>query len=237
MKDYDLIVIMPVFNEQDCIGAVVEGWVRTIKTMGIRYAIHVYNDGSTDATAKVLERFADSSTVRVINKPNAGHGPTILSGYKMAVSHAEWLFQCDSDDEVSPDAFPALWNRRKDYDALFGYRANRVQSRGRALISSISRFVVTVLCGGQVKDVNTPFRLMRADLLESFIHSLPDDTFAPNIIISGELNRRTRKILNVPVQHNQRRTGQVSIVKWKLWKMAAVSLMQTIHYFYSNRNI
>ena len=129
-----------------------------------------------------------------------------------------------------------LWEQRHHYDALFGYRENRIQSRGRALISSISRVAVGILCGRQVRDVNTPFRLMRADMLSGFIHSLPDNTFAPNIIISGELNRRTRNILNLPVRHNQRRTGQVSIVKWRLWKMAARSLMQTLYYFASNRS-
>jgi len=236
VKEYDLIVIMPVYNEEACVQAVFESWDKMLRALEIRHTIHVYNDGSTDATARALECFANNATVQVINKSNSGHGPTILHGYKMSVSQAKWVFQCDSDDEICPDSFPQLWNKRNDYDALFGYRVNRVQSKGRALISAVSRWVVRVLCGGQVKDVNTPFRLMKADLLATFIHRLPDDTFAPNVIITGELNRRTKKILNVPVPHNQRRTGQVSIVRWKLWKMAFLSLMQTIRYFFLHRN-
>ena len=33
-------------------------------------------------------------------KPNSGHGPTILRGYRRGVVTADWVFQTDSDDEM-----------------------------------------------------------------------------------------------------------------------------------------
>ena len=61
-------------------------------------------------------------------------------------------------------------------------------------------------------------------------NDVPADTFAPNIIISGEINKKTENIYNTPVKHQHRRTGQVSIVKLKLWKAAFKSLLQTLKY-------
>lgn len=235
MKKADLALVMPVYNEAECIEAVVTEWDQTFIKLGISYKLLVYNDGSKDNTAGVLSRFAGSRTVQVINKTNSGHGPTILRGYRDAVECAEWVFQCDSDGEMLPEAFPALWERREQYDALFGYRDGRIQAKGRALISAVSRCAVRMLYGTGVKDVNTPYRLMRAEILKDIISGIPEDTFAPNVIVSGEFNRRKCRIYNTPVPHRHRRTGQVSIVKWKLWKAAVKSLTQVASHRFFHR--
>jgi len=233
----DLALVMPVYNEAECIESVVRDWDQTFSKLGISYKLLIYNDGSRDHTAEVLKCFSECAAIRIINKPNSGHGPTILQGYREAVEIAEWVFQCDSDGEMLPQAFPDLWKQREQYDALFGYRDNRIQSRGRALISAVSRTAVRMLFGEGVKDVNTPYRLIRVDLMRQFIGKIPANTFAPNIIVSGELNRRKSRILNIPVPHQHRRTGQVSIVKWKLWKAAARSFVQTLRYFWKFRHV
>jgi len=236
-KKFELAIIIPVYNECACIAEVVLSWLKMLDTLNIQFQMLVLNDGSTDTTAQALASFGQDPRVQIVNKPNAGHGPTILMGYRSMLPSADWLFQCDSDGEIQPDEFPRLWNQRDQYDALFGYRENRIQSRGRALISAVSRAAVKVLCGSGVRDVNTPYRLMRAELLEKFLEQIPGDTFAPNIIIAGEISRRNQRILNTPVSYQPRRTGQVSIVRWKLWKAAAKSLMQTVSYFIKHRAV
>ena len=60
-----------------------------------------------------------------MNRPNCGHGPTILEGHRRAVELADWVFQCDSDDEMTAEHFAALWMQRRQYDLLLGYRAGR----------------------------------------------------------------------------------------------------------------
>jgi glycosyltransferase involved in cell wall biosynthesis len=188
----------------------------------------VLNDGSRDATAAALGRFADDSRVDLIHKQNSGHGPTILLGYRRAVGVANWVFQVDSDDELAATEFPAMWRARPRYDAVIGVRYGRRQPLGRWIITRLSRALVRLWYGGTVKDVNVPFRLMRADVLASFITRIPDDTFAPNVVISGVLAGSRYRIANVRVAHRDRRTGQVSIMRWKLWKGALRSAVQTI---------
>jgi len=224
----DLIVTLPVFNEEGCIAEVVSSWREALARLGIRFRILILNDGSTDGTRQVLDQFAGDDRIEVIHKPNSGHGPTLLQGYRRAVSQAEWVFQCDSDNEMSPEAFPRLWEKRERYDALFGVRKGRKQNRGRALISAVSRGSVRLLFGPGVTDVNTPYRLMRARLLEAIVAQIPADTFAPNVIISGALAQARLRIWNEPVEHRGRKTGRASIVKWKLWKAAFRSFVQTL---------
>lgn len=224
----ELSLVMPVYNEEECIGQVVSAWRDTLAALGIDYRMIILNDGSKDGTAAALAAFAGETRIEIINKPNSGHGPTILKGYRKAVEDAEWVFQCDSDDEMSPEFFHLLWEMRAGYDALFGVRTGRSQNAARALISSVSRLTVRLLFGPGVVDVNTPYRLMTAGMLKEIIGGIPNDTFAPNVIISGAFARAKARILNVPVPHRGRRTGSVSIVKWRLWRAAIVSFLQTL---------
>ena len=231
MSVLDLMVVMPVYNEEACIISVIQSWKEMLNKLNIRYRLLVLNDGSADRTQEVLSLFSSDPQVQVVHKTNSGHGPTILSGYRMACEEAEWVFQCDSDAEMGPDAFPELWAQRAAYDALMGYRRGRVQSRGRAWISACSRTTVRLFFGPGISDVNTPYRLMRADVLRPMLTAIPNDTFAPNIILSGEMIRRKVRILEMPVDTRIRSTGRCSIVKWGLIRAAMRSFFQIGRYF------
>ena len=224
----ELILVMPVYNEAQCIRDTVLSWRDALSGLGIDFRMIVINDGSKDDTPRVLEAFKGDPRVEVVDKPNSGHGPTILTGYRMAVEDAEWVFQVDSDGEMGPESFGGLWEKRGGYDALFGVRTGREQSAARALISAVSRATVRLAFGSGVVDVNTPYRLMRAEILGRIIERIPPGTFAPNVIIAGAFARASARILNVPVLHTGRRTGSVSIVRWKLWRAAVVSFLQTL---------
>jgi dolichol-phosphate mannosyltransferase len=228
VRQLELVVVMPVYNEEQCIRRVVESWIGVLSAQGISFRVLVLNDGSRDGTAKALEAFSGHPQVEVINKPNSGHGPTILIGYRKAVGLAQWTFQCDSDDEMPAQHFPSLWRQRDSYDALFGYRQGRQQDAGRRLISVCSRATVRCLFGSGVRDVNTPYRLMRSSWLRPIVDQIPQTTFAPNLIISGAFSRAKARICNVPVPHEGRKTGSVSLVKWKLWRGAIRSFYQTL---------
>ena len=229
-----LSVVMPVYNEEACIAVVISKWLDILVGLGVNFRIYLINDGSKDSTKTRLEQAKFDSRVMVINKPNSGHGPTILQGYRLAVTSADWVFQTDSDDEMPPDYFPILWEKRAAYGALFGVRAARRQGVGRHFISAVSRLAVRLLFGRGVIDVNTPYRLMKSGLIKGIVTKIPDDTFAPNIIISGVLAAARVSIYNHNVPHERRKTGTVSIVIWKLWKSAMKALCQTLHFRVKN---
>lgn len=224
-----LALVMPVYNEEACIAGVVESWYGALSSLGMDFRMIILNDGSTDGTRAVLSRFAANDRIEIINKANSGHGPTILAGYRKAVNLSEWVFQCDSDDEIQPDHFSHLWEQRSGYDALFGVRDGRRQNLGRKIISACSRSAVRILFGDGVLDVNVPYRLIRADLLGQIIRRIPPQTFAPNVIISGALAGAGLRIYNYPVPCEGRKTGKVSITSRQLWRVAFGALWQTLN--------
>jgi len=235
MSDERLCVVMPVYNEEAAICAVLRKWINALDELRIDYTIRPYNDGSKDASLARMNEFVlenPHGRVDVRDKPNGGHGHTILTGYREAsVDGFDWIFQIDSDDEMGPESFGALWSRRADYDFLVGIRDGRVQALPRKVISFVSRCCVRMFYGSKtIWDVNTPYRLMRVSAFASVFNQIPLATFAPNVIISGMVARKGLRFFEMRVPQHDRTTGEVSIKKWKLLKAAARSFWQTIRF-------
>ncbi|MBF0300839.1 MAG: hypothetical protein HQK51_19170, partial [Oligoflexia bacterium] len=139
---------------------------------------------------------------------------------------ATWIFQTDSDDETSPADFIKLWEKRESFDFLIGIRSGEASSKrpiARKIISFVSRIVVWSLYGRGVSDINTPFRLMRVEKFKKFFDLIPSDTFAPNVILSGIACKNNFRIFETNITTQNRKTGEVSIKKWKLFKAACKS--------------
>jgi hypothetical protein len=126
--------------------------------------------------------------------------------------------------------FGLLWNNRHEYDLLIGIRESRKQQLPRKIVTAVSRLTVRIFFGKGVKDVNSPYRLMRKEAFESIFESIPPRTFAPNVIVSGMAVKKNLRIFECNVPIEARTTGEVSIRKWKLIKSAAKSWWQTATY-------
>lgn len=232
-----LCVVMPVYNEQDAIGSVLVKWTKALDALDIDYMLRPYNDGSRDKSLFVMKSVAaEMPRVDVRDKPNGGHGNTILTGYREAASDGfDWVFQIDSDDEMGPEKFNELWSRRDEYDFLVGIRDGRRQALPRKVISFVSRLSVRVFYGKSVWDVNTPYRLMRVSAFRNFYEAIPPNTFAPNVILSGLAARHHLRSFEARVPQHDRVTGEVSIKKWKLLKAAVRSFCQTVVFSFTDR--
>ena len=233
-----LCVVMPVYNERDAIGPVLEKWDAALRELGVDYEIRPYNDGSKDDSLAVMRDVASKLGSRVVvrDKPNGGHGNTILTGYRETANDGfDWVFQIDSDDEMGPEKFDELWSRRDGYDFLVGMRDGRVQALPRKVISFASRLSVRLFYGKSIWDVNTPYRLMRVSAFRGFYEKIPLTTFAPNVILSGLAARHKLRCFETKVPQHDRTTGEVSIKKWKLLKAAIRSFWQTIAFAVSRR--
>ena len=228
VKPYSLALVMPLYNEEGCAFDVVMSWANMLSRLNIDYLMIVLDDGSTDRTADILNQLADHDRIEIVRKQNTGHGPTIMLGYRRAVEVADWVFQCDGDNEMPPDHFSAMWNKREDFDALFGHREGRKQNLARCLMTRGSRMIVRMIFSKGVKDVNTPYRLMRSSILRPIVEPIPIDTFAPNVVISGAIAKAKLRIHSCPVPHEPRQTGAVSLAKRKLWKIAVRTVCETV---------
>jgi glycosyltransferase involved in cell wall biosynthesis len=235
MKELELIAIMPVYNEESTIRKVVQEWHDELCALKIRFELHVYNDGSKDASLSILKKCEqDLQHLIVHDQPNKGHGPTILNCYKCA-SNVQWLFQVDSDNEVRPESFHLLWEQRDNYDFLLGRRSNKRNPMSRQLVSAVAAGLVRFAYGRGVSDVNSPFRLMRLDAFRDEFPLIPDQVFAPNVIVTGIACIRKMRIIEIEIPYQFRKTGTVSINKMKLLRASWRSGVETLSFIWSYR--
>lgn len=229
----ELIIVIPVYNEAQIIQTVIKDWATTLHGLKIDFELRAYNDGSTDATAEKLREIAQTyPELTVINKPNSGHGSTILKGYRDA--DATYVFQVDSDNEMRAQYFEALWKERDNYDFIIGRREFTFKvPLPRRLISYMAKKSVHFFYGKGISDVNVPYRLMRKDKFSEIYKAIPAETFAPNVIISGMAIRKKMNIKDCFVPTDFRATGTVSIQRMKLFKVAIRSFSETISFAFS----
>ena len=186
MKKDNLYIIVPAYNEEENIENVTNEWYEIIEKIGNESKLVIINDGSKDNTLKkLLELKKEKENLIVLDKKNGGHGDTILYGYKYALDNkADYIFQTDSDGQTIPEEFWDFWNEREEHDAIIGYRDERKDGIARKIITKVLRLVLFLIFHCWITDANTPFRLMKREILEKYFKCIPEHFNLSNVMLS-----------------------------------------------------
>lgn len=208
-----LWVIMPVYNEEDSIAAVVGEWLSELRRNKCDFTLCLMNDGSKDGTLRILhELAARERELVVIDKPNSGHGQTCVEGYRIALEHnADWILQIDSDGQCDASLFSLLAKESSLYPAVYGFRRTRHDGYERYLMSRVVSLFAFVATGVWVRDANVPYRLMHASTLKDIVGKVPRDFHLANILVAV-LQQKRHRIHWVDI-HFRRRSGGTASVK------------------------
>jgi len=207
-----LVLIVPVYNEEETIVSVLEEWIQMLREQRIAFKVLVINDGSTDGTLARVEKFKGAGGEEIICHPqvNQGHGQSCINGYRlvleMGVPH---VFQIDSDGQCDPVYFPTVWKRREEKPAIYGRRTQRDDGFGRILVSCVLRYFLKVLTGTKLNDTNVPYRLYQTEILRGEVDHVPKDFHLANIAMALLVERYG--FLEVPIGFRDRKGGNASV--------------------------
>jgi dolichol-phosphate mannosyltransferase len=210
----ELVLIVPVYNEEDAIVPVLTEWRAELsRTVGDgRFSILVVDDGSTDATPSRLAGLAWPELV-VRRHANRGHGQSCLVGYiEAARMGAVRVFQIDSDGQCDPAGFASVWERRQNAPAIYGRRRSRDDGWARRLISSVLRASLKIARRTRLNDTNVPFRLYDAKLAASTAARVPPDFNLANIAMA--LLLEPSGFEEVPIHFRDRLGGHPTVRLW-----------------------
>ena len=235
MKDV-VYFVMPAYNEEANIEDVVRQWhpvCERIDNEGNKARLIIANDGSKDNTFAIMQQLrAKYPLLEPLDKPNSGHGATVLYLYRYAISNnADYIFQTDSDGQTLPEEFWQMWKHRHDYDFQIGTRGGRQDGASRVLVTKTLRLVVWLMFHVWVKDANTPFRLLKVDKLKPILNIIPEDYNLANVAVSAIAVRWNYNIGWYPITFRPRQGGVNSINMKRIFKIGvtAVSDFQTIN--------
>jgi glycosyltransferase involved in cell wall biosynthesis len=216
------LIIIPAYNEQGSIGAVVE----TIRKQVGDADILVVNDGSQDRTA----RMARESGAMVISLPyNMGIGTAVQSGFLFAKEKGyHFVVQVDGDGQHPVKEIPRLLEALANgADVAIGSRF--VQPTGyrppffRAVGIKVFSFLVSLIVGKKVHDTTSGFRATNRRAILLLTETYPHDY--PEVEALITLHRHGMKFVEIPVEMNYRREGKSSIsAKAGIYYMMKVTL-------------
>jgi len=211
----ELLVVMPVYNEEASIRQVVREWDGELGRHLQNFRLLVINDGSTDATRQRLTELQTEIGPRleVIHRENRGHGQSCLQGYRQAVEQkCEWVLQLDSDGQCDPRYFKLFWEQREQFDVIYGKRVRRDDGWQRLVASWVLKVVVLIWGRALCFDPNVPYRLMRPQILPSALAAIPADFFLGNVALAVLLQRAgIFRHGCVPIRFRNRYGGQSKV--------------------------
>ena len=196
----NLFMIIPAYNEEKNILQVLEEWYPVIRRHhgGGSSRLVVVDDGSTDRTVSIVEKFRERhQMVTCLRKPHGGQGSAICMGYRYALScRAEYIFQVNSDRQTMARDFEPFWNNRKVFCAVMGFRKGQP---GRMPVEEMERQVVRKAFGIDLPDANVPYRLMHGRELRENLYILHGDEELANLLLAVVYAKRGQSTLYLPV--------------------------------------
>lgn len=208
-----LYIVIPAYNEEANIKAVIKDWYQIVEQVGNGSKLVIIDDGSKDSTFQMMQEEAKHlAQFEPITKPNGGHGATVLYGYHYALKEgADYVFQTDSDGQTLPEEFWPFWEQRQSYDMIIGHRRGRQDGFSRVFVTKILKLVLRICFHVNIKDANTPFRLLKASTLKKHIDMIPKDFNLSNVVLSVIYAKKKLAVKYLPVTFRPRQGGVNSI--------------------------
>ena len=216
-----LYIVIPAYNEEENIEEVINDWYPIIDKMSDDSRLVIIDDGSKDNTYKIMQKLKEKyPKFEPITKSNEGHGATVLYGYNYAINNnADYIFQTDSDGQTLPSEFWPFWDERKNYAMVIGHRKGRQDGISRIFVTKTLKLSLFFMFHVWVKDANTPFRLMKADILKEKIKLIPEKYNLSNVILSVIYIKQKLPVKYIEITFRPRQGGVNSINMKKINKI------------------
>lgn len=199
-------VFFPCYNDQASIGKLITTTFGVLKKITKKYEIIIIDDGSTDQSREILQKFAKKHPkLRLIfHKRNRGYGGALKSGFKAC--RYEYVFYTDGDGQYDVGELPLLICMMKgEINFVNGIKQARMDPTYRVVIGNIYSFLARWMFWLPIHDVDCDFRLIKADLVKKL--KLRSNSGTVCIELVKRAQRKGGKFRQVSITHLKREFG------------------------------
>ena len=202
----DLSIVISLFNEEESLHELVK-WIEDVMTReGYVYEIIMVDDGSKDASWKVVKELsAKNPCIRGISfRRNYGKSAALYHGFKAAEGRV--VVTMDADLQDSPEEIPEMYRMvvEEGYDIVSGWKKQRFDNKlTKNIPSKLYNATARWVTGIKLHDMNCGLKAYRNEVVK-------------NIEVYGEMHRYIPylaknagfdKIAEKPVHHQKRKYG------------------------------
>lgn len=172
----NLSVVVPCYEEHECLPLLFDRATAAFDAAGLDYELVLVNDGSSDDTWQLLERFARSGranhVVCVDFSRNFGKEAALLAGLSHATGDAVGIM--DADLQQEPETLVAMYRKlmaHPEVDCVAAYQERRHEGALHAALKEAFYHIFKAMADGTSKMVPdaSDFRVFRRDVAEALL--------------------------------------------------------------------
>lgn len=198
----DLSVIVPVFNEEENVGILVDSLADVMAGMKRSYEVLLIDDGSTDGSLEAMRegkrRMPGTRILR--HGSNRGLSAALATGFTNA--RGDIVITLDADLQNDPRDIPLLLSHLDGADAVVGWRAERMDPFVKRISSRIANWIRNRVVRDGIHDTGCTLKVFRRGYTDRLKLYDGLHRFLPAL-----LQMEGAKVVEVKVRHHPRRYG------------------------------
>lgn len=208
-SNYELTIIVPVYNEEDNLDRVEKELAAYLPTATVKACVLFVNDGSKDGSLQKIRDICkrNDSFFFISSSENHGLSTAMKAGIDTALS--KYVGYIDSDLQTNPADFNLLLKYAADYQLVSGIRANRKDSWFKRAQSKIANGFRRKMTGDTATDTGCPLKVMWSSYAKRLPFFDGMHRFLPALMML-----EGGKFKELPVRHYPRVAG---VSKYHLW--------------------
>lgn len=223
MKAPEISIIIPCFNEERALSAVLDKICNSLKINQISGEIIVVDDASTDSTMQIAEQYAENDKrfpIKIISSsPNKGKGYVIRKG--IVEAKGDYILVQDADHEYDPRNYPQLLGPVRDgmADVVYGSRfaggnPHRILFFWHSIGNKFLTFISNMFTNLNLTDMESGYKLFRRDIIQSL--QLKENRFGFEPEVTAKIARiKEIRIYEVGISYYGRTYAEGKKINWK----------------------
>ncbi|WP_051957786.1 glycosyltransferase [Desulfobacter vibrioformis] len=212
MKELDISLVIPVYNEKENLPELIGRCLSALKPLRRPFEVILVDDGSRDGSRELIRNAADHhpEIVGIFLNRNYGQHPAVFAGLEHSCGHI--VVTLDADLQNPPEEIPRLVAEiDRGVDVVGTVRQNRQDSLFRRSASAVINRLVRQATGVMMTDYGCMLRAYRRPIVQAMLQCRERSTFIPILANSFAGNS-----VEIPVDHASRENGKSKYSFFKL---------------------
>lgn len=225
--NFELTIIIPVYNEEDNLLRVQEELSAFLLLAKKKAKVLFINDGSKDGSQKIIEDICSNREDFgfIAFDKNYGLSAAIKAGFDTA--DTPWVGYIDADLQTDPMDFNILLEHADGHELVTGVRADRKDSFVKNMSSKIANGIRRAFTHDGMDDTGCPLKIIRTHVAKKIPMFNGLHRFLPAMVLL-----QGGRIKQVPVKHFPRTAG---VSKFHLWNRLIGPLQDCFAYLWMKK--